>query len=403
MQKTPTSSPTHGPTRLSPELAFLLECCRPTLRAANVDAARRLLTQPPAWPRLEQMATYHGLGPLLHHHVVHHAELAAVIPATMRARLQQTARLNAARVLMLDDELCAVLHVLAAHDVPAMPYKGVALGAQFYGDAGLRVSGDIDVIVPAAQRQAAVHALQEVRGYTSLYAFHSARQEQQYMRNIHHYNLVHPTRPVMVEVHWDATGRADGFTPDWPGIWARSTAGTWQGAPVRVPSPDDLFLLLALHGSKHQWTVLKWLVDVGALLEQAPALDWSLLESRAEQWRITRSLVLTRTLSAQLLGIPAGAAVTSPLAPQVIAQIEAAQEPDMTAKVRYIMQLHERPAQRLRYIRHLLFSLNFQDLQTAQTTVPAAYVRRPWRILRKRGATFLGRLTRDVVRGTVAK
>ena len=75
----------------------------------------------------------------------------------------------------------------------------------------------------------------------------------------------------------------------------------------------------------------------------------------------------------------------------------------MTAKVRYIMQLHERPGQRLRYIRHLLFSLNFQDLHTEQTTVPAAYVRRPWRILRKRGATFLGRLTRDVVRGTVAK
>ena len=366
-------------------------------------AAGRLLAQPVAWPRLEQMATYHGLAPLLHRHSTHHADLAGVIPAAVRARWQHAARLNAARVLMLTDELRAVLHVLADHDIPAMPYKGVALGASLYGDAGLRVSGDIDVIVPATRRRAAVRALQEARGYTSLYAFHSARQEQQYIRNIHHYNLVHPTRPVMVEVHWDATGRADAFTPDWPGIWARSTAGTWQDAPAHVPARDDLFLLLALHGSKHHWTLLKWLVDVGALLEQTPAFDWERLQARASRWGITRSLMLTRALSAQLLGIPAGAAVTSPLLPQVVAQIEAMREPDMTAKVRTIMQLHDRPAQRLRYVGRLLFSLNFQDLHTAQTTVPAAYMRRPWRILRTRGAAFLGRLTRDVVRGTLAR
>ncbi|MEZ4719759.1 MAG: nucleotidyltransferase family protein [Caldilineaceae bacterium] len=204
---------------------------------------------------------------------------------------------------MLGDELRAVLHVLAAHDIPAMPYKGVALAAQLYGDAGLRVSGDIDVIVPAAQRQAAVHALQEVRGSTRRSTPSTPPGKSSSTCATFTTTTLCTTRPVMVEVHWDATGRADGFAPDWPGIWARSTAGTWQGAPAWLPSPDDLFLLLALHGSKHQWTVLKWLVDVGALLEQAPALDWSLFESRAEQWGISRSLVLTRFLSAQLLGI----------------------------------------------------------------------------------------------------
>lgn len=361
---------------------------------------------PPAWPqsvdpaRAAALAAYHGLEPLLHQAVTRHATLAAAVPATLRVRWQQAARVAAAHALLCGGELAALLNLLAAHGIPAMPYKGVALGAQLYGDAAVRANGDIDIIVPRAHAAAAVAVLRAVRDYTPVYAFRSPRQEAQYVRAGHHYGLRHPGQGFVVELHWDAAAPSSGFAPDWAGIWARGTQGAWQDAPACIPEREDLLLLLALHGSKHQWARMKWLVDVAALVHAMSDLGWPLVDARAQQWRMTQALTLTRTLLADLMGMETGLPARSPLAPAVYQRVEAMQEPGVAANIGALLRLHDRRRDRVRYAAHLLLSPNFQDVDGRTPWLVATLWQRPRRVLGKHGLPLIGQLTREMIRGT---
>ena len=71
-------------------------------------------------------------------------------PHPVRAALEAARRINAARNLLVARALGRVLDGLARASVPVIPLKGVALAESLYGDAALRVSSDIDVLVPRA-------------------------------------------------------------------------------------------------------------------------------------------------------------------------------------------------------------------------------------------------------------
>ena len=62
-------------------------------------------------------------------------------------QLHHAYRYNAVNALLLTTELEKILAALEENEIPVIPYKGVTLGERLYGDAALRESGDIDIIV----------------------------------------------------------------------------------------------------------------------------------------------------------------------------------------------------------------------------------------------------------------
>lgn len=56
--------------------------------------------------------------------------------------------------------------------------------------------------------------------------------------------------------------------------------------------PEDLLILLCVHGSKHAWEQLKWVCDVAELVRRRPALDWSRVLFQAGEWRCRRLVLL---------------------------------------------------------------------------------------------------------------
>jgi hypothetical protein len=63
-------------------------------------------------------------------------------------------------------------------------------------------------------------------------------------------------------------------------------------------------LVLCLHGSRHGWSSLGWLVDVAELLRRGPALDWDLIGRRAHALGGRRRAGLGLALAAAWLGAP---------------------------------------------------------------------------------------------------
>src|SRR5262245_58157169 len=115
--------PLAGRRRLEDEV--LLCCARIRLDAAAAVRLQALLQEDLDWVYRHRTALSHGLLQLLYWHLKATAP-EAVPPATLQ-QLQEEFHATAGHNLFLADALVKILQLLAAHEIPALPFKGPVL------------------------------------------------------------------------------------------------------------------------------------------------------------------------------------------------------------------------------------------------------------------------------------
>src|SRR6185436_2326067 len=87
-------------------------------------------------------------------------------------------------------------------------------------------------------------------------------------------------------------------------VWARLGKLPLAGIDVPWLSPEDLLLVLCLHGCKHKWERLKWIFDVAELVRVHPSLNWRGLMTHAHDIGAERMLAVSILLAVDLLDAP---------------------------------------------------------------------------------------------------
>jgi hypothetical protein len=351
----------HAPvTEVRPEAALLLCCTRTCLEAAHRVRLCTLLQHDLDWPWLLRSALQHGVMPLLSRHLG--AACPGTVPHPVLAQLKAFFHANALHARWLATELCALVRLLEAHAIPAIPYKGPVLAATVYGDIALRQSGDLDLVVPKRDLLRA-KAVLIARGYQPGLEMTKA-PDSVHLHSRYFYSMVHRAKGGVVDLHWTFTQPYWSFVPDLERLWRER-----EHVPLgdtRVPSfrPED-GLLLCVHGAKHFWSRLGWICDVAELLRVYPALDWGRLLVAARRLGALRMVLLGLCLPQSLLGmaLPAevvrhldGDAVVQALAAQVRGWLfRAADEPPSTvSKNLCYLRMRERWQDRVPYIGYFL-------------------------------------------------
>jgi hypothetical protein len=162
--------------------------------------------------------------------------------------------------------------------------------------------GDLDILV---HKRDVVHArdlllAQGYRPYTPM----TTAQEAAHLRARYHLNVLREDGQGMVELYWACARRYWRVALDMAQIQARCTTVVLAGAPVRTLAPEDLLLVLAVHGAKHYWPRLGWMCDVAELLRLHPTLEWDHVQARARSLGVQRLLWLSLRLAQHLLGAP---------------------------------------------------------------------------------------------------
>ncbi len=243
------------------------------------------------WDAMLQLAEDHRVVPFL---FVYLAKSGAKIPPDAWERLQSKYQRNLVISLANTAELIELLRSFERESIRAIPFKGVVLAKSVYGDTALRQAGDLDILIDAGDLSRAGSLLLE-RGYelqtpmgTDGLPAHPDGFECHFER----------LRDGMVtELRW----RFDLVQPkfrrnlgvDWVSPYRRVTS--LAGAEVPDIAPELLLILLSMHGSKHLWTRLLWICDIGHLLSSHPTLDWRTVfreARRAGLWRCTALGVL---------------------------------------------------------------------------------------------------------------
>lgn len=285
------------------EFDFLLACVR-----SFFDPGNRLPSSPDLdWPKLISLAERHAVLGLFCRGVQGRAE----IPAEIRDDLQRRVREAAFFDLMLSSELGAILRLFEAEGIPVIALKGPALAAALYGDAALRSSTDLDLLVHPDD-VLRTRAVLEGRGYemestlpwSGENACFRRRDSQMSFSRRAGSGRAGPDRgDLWVDLHWRLL---PGYFPaafDSNEVWLETRHIAISGVCVPTLPAENLLLFLSAHGTKHLWERVGWICDIARLLHTEPAIDWTAIFSRAKQTGTQRMVLLGLLLASDLLGV----------------------------------------------------------------------------------------------------
>jgi hypothetical protein len=382
------AAPAPGPDRLTPEqdLLLLLARVRPL---QDADArVKRLLERQLCWSEVVRDARHHGLLPLLHHHLVRLG--APGVPAEVLREGFDAVRAAAVLNGLQARELCRVLGALHAAAIRAIPLKGVALAESLYGDVALRVSTDMDILVP----RSAVPGTLEVLGELGYRAESSERFFlASLLRSDIELALLRREGPLehAFDLHWGLA---------WPGareraaldaLWEAARRTTFRDAPAWAMTCEWELLFLALHAARHRWRLLKWLVDIDAVCARGE-MDWAGVLDTARRFGWETPFRVSLAVCERLLGTSLPDGFRGGRVPAWVPLFPATVPEDATQDALVPLRLRERPAEKLGHLARVLLVPTLAERRLVR--LPAAarllyYPLRPLRLAGKWGARLL--------------
>lgn len=283
-----------------PEKQLLLCCARVKVQPEIAESIRRLVSGPLDWDYLFAEAAEHSLVPLLHRLLSAYAM--EQVPTARMDAITIAARANTARSLLLTAETVRVTGALLSGGMRAIPYKGAVLAAQAYGDVTLRQFEDVDIVLPRADLTHA-HEVMIALGYRAKYPWIlSADVASSLVPS--DYNYRDDARQVMVELHTEKSMRHFPVQLDLAAFAQRLVPVSLSGHEIMTFSAEDALPILCVHGSKHFWERLSWVVDISEMIQSHTDLDWNEAFRRADSFLGGRMLRVGLALAANLLGTP---------------------------------------------------------------------------------------------------
>jgi hypothetical protein len=194
--------------------------------------------------------------------------------------------------------LCGVFE---AAGVPAVPFKGPALGWLAYENFTHRTCVDLDFVLPQRHIPAAIAAL---KASEYMPQFNPIEVQTGSRGPAPGQYLFTPVgRRRSVELHTERTLRYFSRPLDLEEMNSRLMQLEIGGQKIRTFSVEDLLVMLCVHGSKHFWERLSWIVDIAQLVTVQP-VDWEFLLAIAAQMQSTQVLLLGLSLAHELVGAP---------------------------------------------------------------------------------------------------
>jgi hypothetical protein len=347
---------------ISREEEFILCYARTAMTGPARARIDRLITERLDWNRIDELAARHRIRPLLYKHLKSDNRRPE-IPAVIWKRIENHAIWTVARNLAQTNELARIVKLLRSENIPSLPFKGPVLGAQIYGNVGLREFFDLDLLV---RREDLLRAkmLLLANGFTAP-SSQNDNHEAGHIDAQLGCDFVNANGTVRLELHWSFIQKWLSYRVDLDGVWKRAAWVDLAGGPARTIAREDLLPYLCAHGAKHHWERLFWIVDIAEFVRAENDLDWASLLANADRDGNWRVVALGLYLAYGLLDASVSREVLAQISVPEIFELASAvgtwlfKEENRPAtgdmqETRFYLKAKERVSDRLAYTSHLL-------------------------------------------------
>ncbi len=263
------------------EVELLLLCVRGNLEAWQIERIRQLSHLNIAWDRLITLVVNHKVHPLVYWNLKNYA--AGLVPEKVVRTLKGMFATNMLTNVRNRTELIRILKAFEEEKIDVLPLRGVVVSYLLYGEFWMRDFKDLDILVRRADFEQAETLLMEL-GYV---------REAPVEDNAYNQKFFYEKLKIQIELHWRLDTPSIPIQVDEENYWQHVTNFNVEGIHTHTFQPDDLLLLLAVHGAKHRWNRLKWLCDIDQFVACYPDFDWTHLLNKSEAARVKRIVLLS--------------------------------------------------------------------------------------------------------------
>jgi hypothetical protein len=351
-----------------PEAELLIQCLRgsPLTLTRGID-----------WRALLTLAEIHGVLPLI-------LRALAANGLEMPELFVNAAWHSQSSTEVLAAQLEQLLASFAEYSIEVIPLKGPVLAETLYGDVTARPCTDLDLLVRISDFTRAEKVLTDAGWIASSPADEYHRK---FVRN-----------GILVELHFGVASPRS-FPFDLNGVWGRTQSSAFRSQPLKAMSEVDRALYLLLHGVKHGYSKLTWILDADFALNAVRECSPQEFVERARAQGLEQVLYTGCTMVEELLPrhLPEDLFVALAEFPKAMQAARAGVERILAGEIGtgrggpeiwgFYLQIETEP--RKRWNRRLMFFIpTIEDYRwTASHRIPRglALLVRPFRLLAKYG------------------
>jgi len=218
------------------------------------------------WNQFINLAYSHGVLPLVNRALKKYDSL---IPKKILKKIQYLNMQIVKQNMLMTAELIKVIKLLEINDIKVIPFKGPVLSKLAYGDITLRQYVDLDILVEKKELNRIVEILKNTI-YSKLKS--ETDFEHMFFDLSHDFSLLSHNN-IKFEFHWRLLN--DNFLTNlnYIDILKKPISIKLHNYEFTTFSKEIYLVYLSVHGTKHNWERLEWLLDIVYLIK-SNLLDW---------------------------------------------------------------------------------------------------------------------------------
>jgi hypothetical protein len=232
------------------------------------------------WNGFLDSAYVHGVFPLVHKSL----KSITAVPDAIKLRLKSTNLEIARRNMTMTAELLKIMNLLEENGIPALAIKGPVLSQMIHGDVTQRQYADLDILVQQEDMWS-IGQLLARNGYVFDHPLKFIKNKT-LLKIAKDITFSNEKQNVHIEVHWRLFSGKLFAKSNLKLFHENPVACDINKHPVATLDTDILLLYLLLHGSKHLWERIEWIVDVDRLIRNNIDIDWAGICTAAEVMEI---------------------------------------------------------------------------------------------------------------------
>jgi hypothetical protein len=254
--------------KLSPSISLILECCKID---RNEVIIKSQIGKIGSWEEFISLSFSQGVFPLVYNTLKNYSEIISEDNLqTMKLKNLNIVKQN----MFMTSELLRVLKILEENNILAIPFKGPVLSQMVYGDVVSRQYLDLDILIENKDLDIVIGILNELN-YESKLNYNISKEKIKELVSDHlFFNL---KSFISLEIHNKL------FSINFPiklnnaDYLANRSIISINNNLINTFSKEYLLVYLCLHGTKHLYSRLSWLIDIDRMINNYD-LDWKVIE-----------------------------------------------------------------------------------------------------------------------------
>ena len=274
----------------------LINFSQSTIDFQKLEEDLKFIEQKEQWSDLFTRANMHGILPLVYKTL--HSSHLNIDEDVLFSFKQATVEIAKENMLM-SSELLRVTKLFDAQQIPVTSFKGPTLSLMIHKDITLRQYSDLDLLIDETYLYEAAEILIK-NGYQTDIDLKFLKNKQ-FILAAKDLPFTHPLSQVKIELHWKL------FDPKFAiksnDFFKLTQDIQLYNSNITTFDTTNLLVYLCMHGSKHYWERIEWIVDIDRLTREYE-IEWEVFQTQVEQLEIKTLVYVGLCISSELFDTP---------------------------------------------------------------------------------------------------